>query len=106
MPSRARRVVYWVFTTIIAWEMVAGSSWALLLIEFWLGVFDHLHYPHYLLTIIGVWKLPCAVALFVPRFARLKEWAYAGAFFNYTGAAASHLAVGDSAAKWIGPAVF
>jgi hypothetical protein len=44
--------------------------------------------------------------LLVPRFQRLKEWAYAGAFFNYTGAAASHIAVGDRAAKWIMPLVF
>ena len=69
-------------------------------------VFDHLGYPHYLLFILGAWKLPCAVALFVPRFPRLKEWAYAGAFFNYTGAAASHLLAGDGPNRWVGPFVF
>jgi hypothetical protein len=42
----------------------------------------------------------------VPRFPRLKEWAYAGATFNYTGAAASHVLVGDGPSKWIGPVVF
>jgi hypothetical protein len=46
------------------------------------------------------------VALLVPRFPLLKEWAYAGAFFNYTGAVASHLAVGDSVDVWWGPAGF
>jgi hypothetical protein len=46
------------------------------------------------------------VVLFVPRFERLKEWAYAGAIFNYTGAAASHLLVGEGPAKWIWPFVF
>jgi len=97
---------YWAFTLIIAWEMVAGSMWDLLQIEFTRGVFDHLGYPHYLLLIIGVWKLPCALALLAPRFQRLKEWAYAGAFFNYTGAAASHWLVGDGAGKWLGPAIF
>jgi uncharacterized membrane protein YphA (DoxX/SURF4 family) len=45
----------------------------------------------------GLWKVPGAAALLVPRFPRLKEWAYAGTFFNYTGALASHLAVGDGA---------
>lgn len=108
MASRAsiRTIGYWICTAIIVWEMVAGSMWDLLQIEFVRNVFDQLGYPHYLLFIIGAWKLPCAIALFVPRFPRLKEWAYAGAFFNYTGAAASHLFVGDGAAKWIGPAVF
>jgi len=104
--NRIRIIGYWAFTLIIAWEMVAGSMWDLLQIEFTRGVFNHLGYPHYLLFIIGAWKLPCAVTLLVPRFPRLKEWAYAGAFFNYSGAAASHLFVGDGPAHWMGPLVF
>jgi membrane-bound metal-dependent hydrolase YbcI (DUF457 family) len=43
--------------------------------------------------------------LLVPRFPRLKEWAYAGAFFNYTGAAASHL-LADYTTQWRGPLIF
>ena len=39
-----------------------------------------------------------AVALLVPRWPRLKEWAYAGIFFDLTGAAASYVAVGDAGA--------
>jgi hypothetical protein len=102
---RIRTIAYWFFTATIVWEMVAGSMWDLLRIEYVRGVFDRLHYPYYLLLIIGVWKLPCAFALFVPRFVRLKEWAYAGAFFNYSGAAASHFLAGDGLA-WIGPFIF
>lgn len=101
-----RSIAYGVCTAIVAWEMVAGSMWDLLGIEYVRGVFDHLGYPHYLLLIIGVWKLPCAVALLIPRFPRLKEWAYAGAIFNYTGAAASHLLVGDGPNRWMVPFVF
>src|SRR5215467_10319502 len=101
VPVRA--IGYWACTLIVAWEMVAGSMWDLLRIEYVRGVFDHLRYPYYLLLILGAWKLPCAVTLLVPRFPRLKEWAYAGAFFNYSGAAASHFLVGDRAAKWVGP---
>ncbi|HJZ85784.1 MAG TPA: DoxX family protein [Polyangia bacterium] len=101
-----RTIGYWTCTAIIAWEMVAGSMWDLLRIEYTRGVFTHLGYPHYLLLIIGVWKLPCAVTILVPRFLRLKEWAYAGAVFNYTGAAASHLLVGDRASRWMGPLIF
>jgi hypothetical protein len=47
------------------------------------------------LTIIGLWKVLGSIALIVPRFPRLKEWAYAGIFFNMTGAAASHALSGD-----------
>jgi hypothetical protein len=100
-----RTVGYWTLTLIIAWEMAAGSMWDLLQIPYVRGIFNELGYPLYLLFILGAWKLPCAVVLLIPRFPRLKEWAYAGAFFNYSGAAASHLLHGDSR-KWIGPLVF
>jgi hypothetical protein len=100
-----RTVGYWTLTVIIAWEMAAGSMWDLLQIPYVRGIFNELGYPLYLLFILGAWKLPCAIVLLIPRFPRLKEWAYAGAFFNYSGAAASHLLHGDTK-KWIGPFVF
>jgi len=105
-PSRIRSVAYWTFTLIAASEMVAGSIWDLLRIEYVRSIFAHLGYPLILLSILAAWKLPCAVTMLVPRFPRLKEWAYAGAVFNYTGAAASHLFVGDGPSKWAGPLVF
>jgi hypothetical protein len=74
--------------------MMAGGIWDLLRIEYVQVVLAHLGYPMYLLTIIGAWKIPCAIVLFLPGFLRLKEWAYAGAVFNYTGAAASHFLAG------------
>lgn len=101
-----RTIAYWIFTLFVAYEMAAGGIWDLLRIEYVRVVLAHLGYPMYLLTIIGAWKIPCALVLAVPEFKRLKEWAYAGAFFNYTGAAASHLAVGDGANKWAAPLVF
>lgn len=55
----------------------------------------HLGYPVYFLTIIGIWKILGVLAVLVPKFPLLKEWAYAGFFFAMTGAIFSHLAVGD-----------
>jgi hypothetical protein len=86
--------------------MAAGGFWDLLRIEYVRVIFDRLHYPYYLLTIIGVWKIPCAAVLLAPRLLRLKEWAYAGSVFNYTGAAASHLLAGEGPPAWVGPLVF
>ena len=102
----ARLIGYWVFTVVVAFEMVAGSLWDLLRIEYVRAALTHLGYPLYLPFITGVWKFPCALALLVPRFARLKEWAYAGAIFNYTGAVASYLLMGDGARDWVAPLVF
>src|SRR3954452_19680127 len=59
---------------------------------------ERLGYPPYFLVILGIWKLLGAVALVVPRFPRLKEWAYAGVLFDLTGAVASLLASGGSEA--------
>jgi len=58
------------------------------------GVVPQLGYPMYFFAIIGFWKVLGAIAILVPRFPRLKEWAYAGIFFDVTGAALSCTAVG------------
>jgi len=81
-------------TFVIAFEMTAGAIWGLLPIEYDRVVFAHLGYPMYLATILGIWKVPFAIVLFLPGLQPLKEWAYAGAVLNYTGAAASHFLAG------------
>jgi uncharacterized membrane protein YphA (DoxX/SURF4 family) len=107
IPIRVRAIVYWAATVIIALELAAGGAWDILQIAYVHDlVVEHLGYPAYFLVILGVWKIPGAVALLIPRFPRITEWAYAGAFFTYTGAVASHLAVGDSVSVWWGPFVF
>jgi uncharacterized membrane protein YphA (DoxX/SURF4 family) len=105
--GRYRRIVYWAATVIIGWELLFGGVWDILRIPYvYEMVVGDLGYPEYFLVILGAWKLLGGVALLAPRFPRLKEWAYAGAFFNYTGAVVSHLAVGDTVEVWWGPAGF
>lgn len=100
-----RSVAYWLFTVFVVFELAAGALWDLLRIEYVRVALTQLGYPLYLLIILGVWRIPGAIVLLVPRFPRLKEWAYAGAFFNYTGAAASHL-LADHTTQWRGPLIF
>ncbi len=97
VSPRIYTIAYWVTTALVAAESVLGGVWDILRIPYVRTDVEHLGYPVYFLVILGVWKLLGAVAVLVPRFPRLKEWAYAGMFFNYTGAVASHLAVGDGA---------
>lgn len=53
--------------------------------------------PLSLLTLVGIWKLLGVTALLVPGFPRLREWAFAGFFFDLSGAAYLHIAAGDYA---------
>ena len=62
----------------------------------------HLGYPLYFLTILGIWKLLGAIAVLVPEFPLVKEWAYAGFFFAMSGAVFFHLACGDNAKELFG----
>jgi uncharacterized membrane protein YphA (DoxX/SURF4 family) len=92
--SQRRLVVYWVTTALLASELLLGGIWDVLRVPQVLALIHRLGYPPYFLVILGIWKLLGAVALVVPRFPRLKEWAYAGAFFDLTGAVLSQFASG------------
>jgi hypothetical protein len=80
-------------------ELALGGAWDVLRVAHVRALIEHLGYPTYFLVILGTWKLLGAVALVVPGFPRLKEWAYAGAVFDLTGAVASLWAAGLFAAS-------
>lgn len=103
--SLVKPIAYWVTTGLIVLETAVGAEWDLVRIPFVREIFGNLGYPLYLLTILGIWKIPGALVLVIPRAGRLKEWAYAGLFFVYTGASASHFMHGDIANGW-SPLVF
>jgi uncharacterized membrane protein YphA (DoxX/SURF4 family) len=87
--SRRTLVAYWITTALVSSELALGGAWDILRVPQVRGLIERLGYPPYFLVILGSWKLLGAVALVIPGFPRLKEWAYAGAIFNLTGAVAS-----------------
>jgi hypothetical protein len=95
MTSKTKSIVYWTMTGLVAF-FIGGGGMAQ--VAQYLakphGVVPILDYPMYFFAILGVWKVLGAIAILVPRFPRLKEWAYAGIFFDLTGAAVSCAAVG------------
>jgi uncharacterized membrane protein YphA (DoxX/SURF4 family) len=105
-PASIKAISYWTTTGVVAFVLSTGGAAQLLQRPDNVDGLVHLGYPVYLGTILGFWKVLGAVALLVPRFPRLKEWAYAGCFFELTGAAASHALCGDGAGYVIGPLVF
>jgi DoxX-like family len=104
--TRIRTITYWTFTVLLVFELAAGSLWNLLQIE-WVRIqLSHLGYPLYFSNILGVWLIGGATVIIAPGLPRLKEWAYAGSFFQFSGAVASHLLAGDDARAWSTPLVF
>jgi len=79
---------------LVVFELAMGGVWDILRVPQVRGLIERLGYPLYFLIILGIWKLLGAIALVIPRFPRLKEWAYAGVFFDLTGAVVSLSASG------------
>ena len=101
------KIIYWGATLWLALGMVSTGAVQLLKVKTGSGGLDsvvHLGYPVYLLTILGVWKLLGVVAVLIPKYPLLKEWAYAGFFFAMSGAIYSHVALGDPVTELL-PAV-
>jgi hypothetical protein len=103
--SHGRAIAYWVATLLVAFAFGSGGAADVMRIPAVVEGMTHLGYPVYFCVILGVWKMLGALALLIPGTPRLKEWAYAGTVFDLTGAAASHFAVGDDAAKLVAPIV-
>ena len=109
--TKRNKIIYWIATIWLASGMLSTGTLQLFRAKAEgalapPGVYGitHLGYPIYFLTILGVWKILGVVALLIPKFPLLKEWAYAGFFFVMSGAIFSHIAAGDSA-KEIFPAL-
>lgn len=94
--TKTQKIIYWFATILLALGMFAGGLAQLFRAAPNVEGINHLGYPVYLLTILGIWKILGVIVLLIPGFKLLKEWAYAGFFFAMSGAFFSHLAVGDS----------
>jgi uncharacterized membrane protein len=94
--TKRNKIIYWIATIFLAFGMLAGGVQQMLQTGGYVDIARQLGYPLYLLSILGVWKILGVVAVLIPKFPLLKEWAYAGFFFAMSGAAVSHIASGDS----------
>ncbi|HTV20564.1 MAG TPA: DoxX family protein, partial [Polyangiaceae bacterium] len=75
---KPKRIAYWLTTILICLALISGGIGELLKPPAAVQGMARLGYPAYVMTILGVWKLLGAFAILIPRFPRLKEWAYAG----------------------------
>lgn len=101
--TKRNKIIYWVATLWLALGMTATGIVQLMQIKEEVDMMAHLGYPLYFLVILGVWKLLGVIAILIPKYPLLKEWAYAGFFFAMSGAIISHFAKGDETIAYFGP---
>src|SRR5690349_117073 len=102
--SKRDKIIYWVATLWLSLGMVATGIVQLLKTKEEVAkVTQSLGYPVYLLTLLGTWKMLGVVAVLIPKFPVVKEWAYAGFFFAMSGAVFSHIASGSAGKEFFGP---
>jgi len=101
--TKRNKIIYWISTIWLASGMLSTGTLQLFKMKAEGAVappgvygITRLGYPVYFLTILGIWKILGVVALLIPKFPLLKEWAYAGFFFAMSGAVFSHIASGHS----------
>jgi len=93
--TKRNKIIYWIATIFLSFGMLAGGIQQFLQIGGYNEIVTKLGYPLYLLSIIGTWKIIGVVVILIPKYKLVKEWAYAGFFFVMTGAAISHIMVGQ-----------
>ncbi len=102
MPRR-RVVAYWAFTLYVAITSVSAGVTLILLLPPVRAQLLELGYPPHFGVLLGVWKVLGAIALLMPRYPLLKEWAYAGLFFDFTSAVVAWAAAGGGILSYVGP---
>lgn len=94
-----RKIVFWSSTGIVALMLLLSLSY-LTGSEQVVSGFTKSGYPQHLRIVLGIAKPAAAIVLLLPKLARLKEWAYAGAAFALTMATISAYLGGEAVQVW------
>ncbi len=113
MTAKAINLTYWISTFIFAGLMIFSSVGGIQPSQAAIQLMHHgLGYPVYFIQFISIAKLIGAIVILIPGLNRIKEWAYAGLFFDLAGAIYSGVAASGrfdlmmlSMAIWIIPGV-
>ena len=104
--EKRKSIWFWIITAILSFCIFSGGLAQAFQVDGVVKGFKPLGYPNYFISIIGIWKVLGIIAILIPGFKLLKEWAYAGIFFTMTGAVISHIASNDIHPQIIAPALF
>ncbi len=94
------KVIYWIFTSLFAFMMLGSAIPDIFSVPMAVEGFRKIGYPAYLLPFLGIAKFLGVVAILVPGYPRIKEWAYAGLVFDLSGATWSIISSGGLVSEW------
>jgi hypothetical protein len=101
--KKSNKIIYWISTIWLSLGMVSTGIVQLIKMDEEVEKMTQLGYPSHFMTILGTWKILGVIAILVPKFPLVKEWAYAGFFFNVTGAIFAHIVGGSDVKELFGP---
>ncbi len=93
-------ITYWILTGLFAAVMLASAIPDILVDPMAIQGFKEMGMPAYLIPFLGVAKLLGVIALLVPGFPKIKEWAYAGLVFDLLGATYGVISIGKPFSAW------
>ena len=99
--NKAYKIAYYILTVLLSALMLFSAYGSLKGGADVEAMMTHLGYPMYVLTMLSYLKILGVVALWQTKFPNLREWAYAGFFFDMLGAGISFMAVGDPASAYL-----
>ena len=100
-------VLYWTFTVLFGGVMLFSAIPDLIVVPAAVEmVSGQLGYPEYIIPFLGFAKTLGVIALLIPGYPRIKEWAYAGLFFDLIGATYSGIAVSGFEPAMLGMIMF
>jgi hypothetical protein len=89
---KTTNIIYWVTTGLFGAFMMFSAIPDILVVPDAVTFITNLGYPKYIIPFLGIAKALGVIAILVPGFPRLKEWAYAGLFYDLLGATYSGIA--------------
>jgi hypothetical protein len=96
------KIIFWVVTGLLAVMLGIGAVYDAISAPEAIEHVTRIGYPAYIVPFLGVAKMLGIIAILVPGYPRVKEWAYAGIFYDLLGAFYSHIAFGDGPDMWAG----
>jgi len=98
---KTTKIIYWILTGLLVILMLFSAISSLRPNPQGIAMVEHLGYPYNVLQLLAVAKILGVIAILIPGFPRLKEWAYAGFTFDLCGAIFAGLCAGDPVSQWI-----